>query len=696
MQTLTVYNQHVLQALKQLPDNSIDCIVTSPPYYGLRSYKGTETDWNDWFGQLGLEPTYQMYIEHLLMVTAELKRVLKPSGTLFWNMGDSYASEGGPSRHRGYSDPKWAKARNGSFDEPTAYPQGIKPKSLMMIPERFAIGMIDQGWTLRNKIIWYKCFGGTVPIYVKSGNKIIRTVVKELAKLPIKKLYLPTLQGWKRILRIERQPRSELLTIHLRNGFRIEVTPEHRFLVNGKFVEASKLKKGDKLDHANLPDEVGTPLGTYENGWVVGLWLAEGSYETEGKSIRFSLNVKENNLAEKLKVWSEKYAGRYREYNYNNNKIVVVSGEVPYAIIKHYTSRVGAKHKRLSGNTFNENNKFLKGILDGFLAGDGYYDAKNDRYRFMITTNRDLIEDLRVICNRLDFFMRAKLKKTTANNKKYKVFQIEIRKRRTGHFNQKDDFEILRIFKTKGNSYEIEIEAPHVFILPDGTLTHNSNGLPSSVKDRLANKWEYIFFFVKSKKYFFNLDAVRKPLVDPDRMLRGVSGRRYSQSEAIEAFFGNPHHGINKPRPNVKHNINLNIENYLPKGANPGDVIDTPAVRYKSWYSNPGHKFTHERKYDSNADGSDFWDIPTKPHAFTHFAVFPETLVEPLIKAGCPQNGVVLDPLAGSGTTLLVALNHGLDAIGIEISKEYIPLIERRTHAKERQKLGTLDYKLIV
>ena len=190
---MLVVRANALDYLKQMQDESVDCVVTSPPYYGLRFYEGADTVWGGdpkcehdfelneylpeatrfrtnengigshlntriygnqttksgfckkcgaWYGQLGLEPTYQMYLDHLLMITRELKRVLKKTGTLFWNMGDSYASEGGPSRHKGYSDPKWPKARNGSFDQPTTYPQGIKPKSLMMIPERFAIGMI--------------------------------------------------------------------------------------------------------------------------------------------------------------------------------------------------------------------------------------------------------------------------------------------------------------------------------------------------------------------------------------------------------------------------------------------------------------------------------------------------------------------------------------------------------------------------
>ena len=204
----TLINKDVLEALKEIPDESVDCITTSPPYYSMRSYRGAETVWGGssdckhewvkqeiykdnlrfrdpnhkasvgnqknqqiysnpnteasvclkcgaWKGQLGFEPSYEMYIGHLMLVTKELKRVLKKTGTMFWNMGDSYASSGGPSRHFGYSDPKWAKVRNGSFEEPTAFDQGIEPKSLMMLPERFAIRMIDDGWALRNKLIWY-------------------------------------------------------------------------------------------------------------------------------------------------------------------------------------------------------------------------------------------------------------------------------------------------------------------------------------------------------------------------------------------------------------------------------------------------------------------------------------------------------------------------------------------------------------
>ena len=563
-----VHCGNAYELLPLMPSESVDCVITSPPYYGLRTYDvetifggnpSCEHEWSEesvgrtdytgfersrrslnktaevldghprfttsqpppvekkshfcvkcgaWKGQLGLEPSWQMYVEHLVELFREVKRVLKKTGSLWLNIGDTYASKSINWTEEYANKPQWHPK------EPIQRGiSGYQPKCLMGIPWRVAFALIDDGWILRNAVIWHKCLGGNVHIYAKSGDKVIRTIVKDLAKLPVEDLYLPTPQGWKRVLKIEKQPKSELLTVHLRNGFRIEVTPEHRFLINGSLIEASKLKKGDRLDHANLLNEVGTPLGTYENGWVVGLWLAEGSYEMKRESVRFSLNVKENDLAGKLKEWSERYAGRYREHNYGNSKAVIVSGEVPFAIIRHYTSRAGSKYKRLSGNAFTENNDFLKGVLDGFLAGDGYYDVKNDRYRFMITTNRNLIEDLRVICNRLGFSMRTRARKVhlKINNKSYSTFEIEIRKRRKGHFNQKDDFEILKIEKTKGYSYEIEVEEPHIFILPDGTLTHNSNHMPSSVKDRLTQTYEYIFHFVKSRKYYYNLDNIREP-----------------------------------------------------------------------------------------------------------------------------------------------------------------------------------------
>jgi DNA modification methylase len=111
-----------------------------------------------WRGQLGLEPDFRMYLDHLLMVTAELKRVLKKSGTLWWNMGDSYAgSSNGHGDTTLTSNPRRKKVAESVLAVPKRINGNIPAKSLMLMPERLAMRMVDeQQWVLRNMNIWHK------------------------------------------------------------------------------------------------------------------------------------------------------------------------------------------------------------------------------------------------------------------------------------------------------------------------------------------------------------------------------------------------------------------------------------------------------------------------------------------------------------------------------------------------------------
>ncbi len=137
-----IYNMDCLEGLKQLPDNSINCCVTSPPYWGLRDY-GVE-------GQLGLESTPEEYVSKMVEIFREVKRVLRDDGTLWLNLGDSYA--GNCSRtstgRAGLGNP-----REGVF---TKKGKGIKPKDLIGIPWRVAFALQADGWYLRQDIIWHK------------------------------------------------------------------------------------------------------------------------------------------------------------------------------------------------------------------------------------------------------------------------------------------------------------------------------------------------------------------------------------------------------------------------------------------------------------------------------------------------------------------------------------------------------------
>lgn len=130
-----------LVQLRNIPSGIVDCCVTSPPYWGLRSY--------DVDGQLGHEQHYRDFVAKLVEVFVEVRRVLKPTGTCWVNLGDTYGTQSGAMR-----DGKFGKknTNNQVYDQPDVG----QHKCLLMIPERFSVGMVDSGWVLRNQIIWHK------------------------------------------------------------------------------------------------------------------------------------------------------------------------------------------------------------------------------------------------------------------------------------------------------------------------------------------------------------------------------------------------------------------------------------------------------------------------------------------------------------------------------------------------------------
>ena len=136
-----------LEQLQKLPDESIQCCVTSPPYWGLRDY-GDD-------GQIGLESTPQDFVAAMVAVFAEVRRVLRSDGVCFVNLGDSYATNSAPR----------TRSQSGACERPsaaatelpaTAIAPGFKHKDLCGIPWRVALALQDSGWWLRQDIIWHK------------------------------------------------------------------------------------------------------------------------------------------------------------------------------------------------------------------------------------------------------------------------------------------------------------------------------------------------------------------------------------------------------------------------------------------------------------------------------------------------------------------------------------------------------------
>lgn len=200
-----IHNLDVLKGLRKLPDESIDMVLTSPPYWSLRDYgKSTDVIWGGdpkckhkfadkvtlkktsgesktalvpknkgiraftytskfcnkcgaWKGQLGLEPTIDLFIEHLVQIFDEVYRVLKKTGTCWVNFGDTYYTKSGNCYSKDNISSKDHIKATGLHKTHQLRGNGeLPPKSLSLIPFRFALAMTKRGWTIRNVIIWHK------------------------------------------------------------------------------------------------------------------------------------------------------------------------------------------------------------------------------------------------------------------------------------------------------------------------------------------------------------------------------------------------------------------------------------------------------------------------------------------------------------------------------------------------------------
>ncbi len=204
------------------------------------------------------------------------------------------------------------------------------------------------------------------------------------------------------------------------------------------------------------------------------------------------------------------------------------------------------------------------------------------------------------------------------------------------------------------------------------------NPMPESVTDRCTKSHEYIFLLSKSAKYYYDAEAIKTPLTDSSvaRLVQDVENQEGSN------------------RVPGKSNGNMKAVKF---GGTKGDGNDRSGIYSgKEWYpklykhrGEGDKKLTgHSGNYDSNGDliGNGFankrsvWTVTTKPFSEAHFATFPEDLIVDCIKAGCPENGIVLDPFSGAGTTALVARKLNRSYIGIELNPAYIEISNKRLY----------------
>jgi len=586
---IKIYNGDALEILKSLPENSVQCCVTSPPYFGLRDYSTEPLIWDgdencvhewgkkisgagknndqtageiqqgnkgsvdrdnrqtsqfcqkcgDWKGSLGLEPTPELFVNHLVQIFREVKRVLRDDGTCWIVIGDSYVGSG-----IGTNDYRTEKSR--SINKTSKmHPKtsvlnkftGLKAKDLVGIPWRVAFALQKDGWWLRQDIIW--CLSGGTCVYARTQKGDMPITIKDMARLDPSTIQLWNGEKWTLVKGISRsEKRGDEIEFVLRSGERISCTPTHKFPTQRGVLDAKDITTGDVLERTIIPEPKNTRDTKFINedvAWFVGLYIAEGS--RSGGCIQIAGHSKEEVRWNRLCKIAHEYGG-YIKRTINKNKMDIrIYGKILNSFIDEFVSGKIAKNKGLATACWKYSNVFLKALLDGYLSGDGHWNAKNTRWRIGFTRNYKLERDLRTLSARLGFNLTLNLSNSFIKDKKYPSFRGEIKFETTvdGHWNQKNKFEVIEIRKARCRFvYDIGVEdEPHLFALASGILTHNSkpNPMPESVKDRCTKAHEYIFLITKSARYFYNADAVKEDSVDSE----SFSGRRIRNAGKMDA-----------------------------------------------------------------------------------------------------------------------------------------------------------------
>lgn len=730
---------NALDVLKELPNESIDVCVTSPPYWALRDYGSEPVIWGGdhmcqhewgehiesarggvgtnanvganrdgaannrghptithycakcgaWRGQLGLEPTFQEYIDHLLMIFDEVHRVLKPTGACFVNIADTY----GGSKKGNTETNKNNKVVTDSFVKKA--PKDVPHKSLCLIPQRFAIGMVERGWVCRNQINW--CLDELTPVICKVDGVLYNLPIREVYARREHRIEVPTQDArgnliWASVKRVYDRGEQDGFKITLTNGRSVVCSGNHEFPSKVMCTKPSEylkvnIRKASELNMKSylhvrfdgfVPIDRNINQKDYNEGWAAGFYLAEGSYlrpqKRELKNTKYSLYAQKRwgghvipehigiQLACGLKDIERGYVDNIkrmypstRVYIYGSSVAVHVTDRAYIELIEACIEGHDAHTNHPTDYAFNRGPDFCKGLIDGFLAGDGHYDAPNDRWRVRICRNFNIRDWMDVACALVGYEMRIEGEhhvSSCKNGKMHETLGFTIRKNprhvsmgvkackveSIEHVGMRHmyDIEVETLFDVKRDG-KANIRANNLYFLGNGIWTHNCkpNVMPQSCTDRFTVDSEPMFFFTKeSSGYYFN--QLKEPVAESSKK-RAEYGWK-----SDKANLGPGGGGVEVER--------------------------------------MGERFVPE-------DGRNMrttWCINTSASTIEHCAMFPKALIERPIQACCPPGGVVLDPFCGSGTTLEYCFEHDIDAIGIEINPDFKGIIERRMHKGQR------------
>ncbi len=660
--TVTYHLGDTRDVTATLPDGSVSLIATSPPFLALRSYLPADHPLKH--AEIGSEPDPATFLDTLLALTAEWGRVLAPWGSIAVELGDTYAGSGGAGGDYGAEGMRGGQAKfTGSAlmhrknkvlrEDGNRMQQGDGwplAKSLALIPQLYAIALAyginpltgqpspAGRWRVRNVIVWHRCLDIDSVVYVRTakGDKPMRLlhIHQAMCRPNPESMYAWNGEGWTRIVASSARTADDALEITFRNGERIACTREHRWPIIGKDepVRSDELVVGDVVPWTHLPepDEPRVaPHLNHEVAWLAGLFLADGSFDSRDR-IQISCNSADRDTTgRRLADLAAAYDGTSGWYEHaGQGATCVIRSHVLAAAIRQYVDGDNARNKHLNQRTWGRSNGFLTAFVEGYLHGDGHFDAVNNRWRLTFTDNPWLARDLRTLAARLgaELYLRRVRRPDQAGGHHVQGLPFMHR----GHLRftppgatRYQPGQIRSIVASKRMSFiDLAVEDdPHLFALASGLLTHNSNPAVGALGDKVRPSTSYIVVATRDTKRWFDLTAVRTP-------------SDYERTTAARV---------------------------TPPGKRPNGCTDTV---------NPAGAPPLDCWFDTWDGSHDTWTVTTQPSSLSHYAMWPAKLAERLILSMCPAEVCVA---CGTPRRRVESEPTYLDALGREVAGKVWP-----------------------
>lgn len=708
-----------VEVMKSFPEESIDFVQFSPPYWGLRDYgKRTETVWGGdpkcqhkwgfvikervdytgfgrnrrglnkaaemldghtrkatakispiqkessfcvkcgaWRGQLGLEPTYQMYVEHMVTICREINRVLKKTGSMYIVLGDTYFSRQGNNSN--YSKRTTRKSDPNERWHYERIEQGYQPKCLMGIPWRVGFALIDDSWILRSRIIWHK----NNPMPGSQKDRLTQTceVIFHFVKNSKTVLWRNMETGeW-----VSEKPVQQYRNVETR-----ELTTERPLLLKKRLSE--------------LSDEEVEERRKWRRIWQGFDYYYELDAIREAPvSLRPSGN-KRRKIPYRPKGGRVGHSVPWSPFKFNLRVRQVKCGKKGFSVEGGKVKELKASEKEIESYVYPE------------VEGLDVQELMKEVYQRL---NRNLAT------------YRGKNRLQNPNAKRIRAFD-----------GKKIRDTARQILKEKGipqSSKLIEFIHDH-FSHPlgknpgDVILTKHDLAVGRTGKVAYTDPLHVKDYHPLGKNPGDVFKFKERRDIRQDAHVGGNVGLAEFRDRARKEGKPEGHTKGKNPGDVVSERVRANLEHFIPKGSgghydyggldskegkhyakggkNPGDVVRI--AQEKGRPLAPPHHAKRTRPSDidrmvysggyyhpKGKNPGDYWSLPTKPFKGAHFAVYPEGICILPIKSSSPPNGIVLDPMVGSGTTCVVAKKLGRNFIGIDINPEYCELARKRLNA---------------